>query len=205
MRILQLCSKVPYPAKDGGCLAMLNLAEMMFKIGFQVKILSIETYKHPAPPNDYPVAFKQKFAPESVFINTKANMLFALSNLFFSHASYHLTRFKHKHFEEKLTEIINNFRPEIIVLDSLFTCGYIDIIKANSNAKIIYRAHNIEHLIWEEISLKTNSFLKKTYLSIQSKRLKKEEFQHVSDCDGILAITNKMMIFLSAILPIKNQ
>lgn len=191
MRILQLCSKVPYPAKDGGSLAMLNLAEMMHEHGFQVKILSIETPKHPSPSNGYPSIFKQKFSPESVFIDTHAKIIPALRNLFFSQASYHLERFNHKNFEEKLIATIHNYKPQIVVLDSLFTCGYIDTIRAISQAKIIYRAHNIEHLIWQEISLKTKSFLKKKYLSIQSSRLKKEEMQLITNCDGILAITSK--------------
>jgi glycosyltransferase involved in cell wall biosynthesis len=195
MRILQLCSKIPFPAKDGGCLAMLNTAEMLHKNGFDVKILAMETFKHPKPSLGYPKQFEQNFAPESVFINTKINLFKAFYNLLFTRKSYHLLRFRNKQFEEKLIAVLQNFNPEIIIMDSLFTCGYIDILKLHTKAKIIYRAHNIEFQIWEDKAAKTHSVLKKAYLIIQSKRLKKEELAAIKKFDGILAITSKDTLF----------
>jgi glycosyltransferase involved in cell wall biosynthesis len=195
MRILQLCSKIPYPAKDGGCLAMLNMAEMMYLQGIEVKILAMETHKHLVPENGYPAEFKQKFTPESSFINTKVAPINALNNLLFSKKSYHLDRFTDKGYDQKLLTILYQFCPDVIVLDSLFTCGYIDTIKLHSKAKIVYRAHNIEHLIWKEIAAKTKSLFKKYYLLVQSRRLKNEELKAISNCDGIVAITNKDAAF----------
>jgi glycosyltransferase involved in cell wall biosynthesis len=204
MRVLQLCSKVPYPAKDGGCLAMLNLADMLYKNDFDVKILAIETHKHPAPANGYPAHFVEKYKPKSVFVNTKANLDSALLNLLFSNESYHLARFNNLQFEEKLIATAKIYKPDVVILDSLFTCGYIDVIRLNSKAKIIYRAHNIEYLIWQEIALKTKSFFKNRYLHIQSQRLKKEELQLIAKCDGILAITEKDKDFFAANFASKN-
>lgn len=204
MKVLQLCSKVPYPAKDGGCLAMLNLADMFDSVGFEVKILAMETHKHPAPVNGYPTAFQQKFSPESVFINTKVSFINAFSNLVFTQNSYHLKRFKDDNFKSKLIAILKSFKPDIVLLDSLFSSGYIDEIRSNAKAKIIYRAHNIEHIIWQELAIKTKSFLKKSYLNIQSNRLKKEEMELISACDGILAITPKDALFFKTFFPSKS-
>jgi glycosyltransferase involved in cell wall biosynthesis len=195
MRVLQLCSKIPFPAKDGGCLAMLNLSEMMLRNGFELKILAMETYKHPKPALGYPTNFEKYFSPESVFINTKTNLLKAFINLIFTNQSYHLVRFKNKKYEEKLISVLQNFNPKIVVLDSLFTCGYIETIRLHTKAKIIYRAHNIEFQIWEEKAKKTSSILKKTYLRIQSIRLKKEELSVIKKTDGIMAITAKDLHF----------
>jgi glycosyltransferase involved in cell wall biosynthesis len=191
MRVLQLCSKVPYPAKDGGCMAMLNLADMLHNNGCEVKILAMETHKHPAPINGYPTLFNQKYKPESVFVSTKTSLLSAMLNLLYTNASYHLVRFKNQQFQQKLIATLKSYKPDIVILDSLFTCGYIDEIKANTNAKIIYRAHNVEYVIWKEIALKTKSFFKKKYLQIQSERLKNEELHLISKVDGIAAITAK--------------
>lgn len=197
MKVLQLCSKVPYPAKDGGCLAMLNLADMMHNSGFKVKILAIETHKHPAPVNGYPSDFEKKFEPESVYIETKTSIFKALFNLLFTHESYHLSRFKHPNFTNKLIEILKSHKPDIVVLDSLFTAGYIHEIRAYSKAKIIYRAHNIEFLIWQEIGQNTSSFFRKYYLKLQSSRLQSEEMQLIQSCQAILAITIKDFDFFS--------
>jgi len=176
---------------------MLNIAEMMHSQGLEVKILAMETHKHSAPERGYPSEFKKIFAPESVFVETKVKILNALSNLLFSKESYHLLRFKNKNFEQKLFSILKEYKPDVVVLDSLFTSGYIDVIKINSKAKIIYRAHNIEYIIWQEIAAKTKSFFKKYYLEIQSSRLKNEELIAIAKCDGILAITGKDADFFS--------
>lgn len=191
MRVLQLCSKVPFPAKDGGCLAMLNLAEMLHMYGAEVKILAMETQKHPVPKEGFPLAWKQKFNPETCFVDTRINLTKAIKNLFFSQRSFHIVRFENTAFEIKLKEIIKKFKPDVVIFDSLFTCSYIDVVKANSTAKIVYRAHNIEHFIWKEIANKTASFFKKNYLNIQSQRLKEEEMLMLNKCDAIIAITGK--------------
>jgi glycosyltransferase involved in cell wall biosynthesis len=198
MRVLQICSKIPYPAKDGGCLAMLNLSEMLYNNGIDVKILAIETPKHPAPIDGYPEVFNQRFKPESIFVDTKTRLVKALFNLFLSNDSYHLVRFKNKDFAQKLNQVLISYKPDIVLLDSLFSCGYIEEIKSNSIAKIVYRAHNVEYAIWQEIALKTQSFFKSKYLTIQSERLKKEELLLISKCDGILAITSKDTDFFKA-------
>ena len=47
MKVLQLCHKSPYPPKDGGCLAILNISRGLINAGVELKILTIETKKHP--------------------------------------------------------------------------------------------------------------------------------------------------------------
>ncbi|HRG57892.1 MAG TPA: glycosyltransferase family 4 protein [Bacteroidia bacterium] len=191
MKVLQICSKIPFPAKDGGCLAMLNLAEMLHMNGVEIKILAMETTKHPILQGGFPLSWKQKFNPETYYIDTHINILKAIKNLFFSKRSFHIVRFESAAFEIKLKEILKKYKPDIVIFDSLFTCSYLDTIAQNSSAKKVYRAHNIEHLIWKEIANKTASFFKKYYLNIQSQRLKDEEMLMIKKCDAIIAITRK--------------
>ncbi|RLD33919.1 MAG: glycosyl transferase family 1, partial [Bacteroidetes bacterium] len=47
MNILQLCNKVPYPPKDGGSLATWSLSSGMILHGVNLKIISMQTSKHP--------------------------------------------------------------------------------------------------------------------------------------------------------------
>ncbi|MCL4856927.1 MAG: hypothetical protein KJZ55_06610 [Flavobacteriales bacterium] len=46
MNILQLCSKVPFPPKDGGSIAMDILTQGLIKAGNKVDVLAINTSKH---------------------------------------------------------------------------------------------------------------------------------------------------------------
>jgi hypothetical protein len=54
MKILQLCNKVPYPAKDGGAIAMLNLSQSFTELGHSVTILAMNTQKHATSLDEVP-------------------------------------------------------------------------------------------------------------------------------------------------------
>jgi hypothetical protein len=43
MKILQITNKVPYPVKDGGAIACMNLARGFSLLGHQVTILAMNT------------------------------------------------------------------------------------------------------------------------------------------------------------------
>lgn len=45
MKILQVCSKIPYPSKDGGSIAMNILTEGLIETGNQVTVLAMSTRK----------------------------------------------------------------------------------------------------------------------------------------------------------------
>jgi glycosyltransferase involved in cell wall biosynthesis len=67
---------------------------------------------------------------------------------------------------------------------------YINTIKKYSKAKIVLRAHNIEHKIWERHLDKAKKNILNTYLHIQNKRLKKFEQEVLSKVDAIIPITD---------------
>jgi len=46
MNILQLTNKMPYPAKDGGAIATLNLSKGFVNANNKLTILSMNTAKH---------------------------------------------------------------------------------------------------------------------------------------------------------------
>jgi glycosyltransferase involved in cell wall biosynthesis len=67
---------------------------------------------------------------------------------------------------------------------------YIPVIRKLSKAKIVLRAHNIEYLIWDRYISKTNSWVHKIYLKIQTNRLRKFELKTFKAVDAIVPITN---------------
>jgi len=190
MNILIVCSKSPYPPKEGGSLAMFNIITGLLKKGHKVKVLAVSTPKLKVKENELPIDFFTNTRFESCFINTTPSFTGALFNLF-STKSYHVSRFESNLFAEKLENILEQEPFDIVQLESLFVTPYIEVIRKKSQAKIVLRAHNIEHIIWQRVASTEKNFLKKIYLNIQAKRLKKYELNAADKVDGIATITEK--------------
>lgn len=92
MKILQLCHKPPLPQVDGGCIAMHNITEGLLKTGHDVRVVAIETQKHPVKVSAFPVDYLQKTRFESVFINTTPHLKDAIVASL-KRQSYQISRF----------------------------------------------------------------------------------------------------------------
>lgn len=189
MRILQICNKAPYPANDGSSIAIYNMALGLIENEAELHLLTINTKKHFKDDASVPADFKQKTHYTSVYQNTDTSAFGAFFNLF-SSASYFVSRFYFRDLNTKLTEILQQHTFDIVQLEGLFMANYIDTIKKHSKAKIVLRAHNIEYLIWERHIANEKNSLKKTYLKLQTKRLKAFEETVFKKVDAIVTITD---------------
>lgn len=72
---------------------------------------------------------------------------------------------------------------------------YIETIREYSNARIILRTHNVEHLIWDRIAKKTKFPPKRWYLNHLVRTLKNYEMNALNKVDGIAAITYRDAAF----------
>lgn len=189
MRILQICNKAPYPPNDGSSIAIYNMGTGFIANGIDLHVLTINTKKHFKPDEKVPQDYRSKAHYRSVYENTDVSAFGALMNLF-SSGSYFVSRFFFKNFEDAIIEKLKTETFDIIHLEGLFVATYIPLIRKYSKAKIVLRAHNIEYLIWER-HLKNESLgLKKWYLGLQTKRLKKFELQVLKELDAIVTITD---------------
>lgn len=186
MRLLQICNKTPWPAKDGGCIAMNLISQGLINKGHQVKILAFNLKKNFTA--DFPETYLQKTNIETVPLDTSIKILDAFLNLF-SKKSFHIERFRKSEFENLIIKTLQEQDYDIIQLESLFVTPYIETIRKYTNAPIVLRAHNIEHLIWERMAHSTKNPLKKVYLKLLAQRLKKYELETLKKLDGIAAIT----------------
>lgn len=187
-KILQISNKAPYPANDGSSIAIFNMAKGFIENGISLHLLCINTKKHFKSDNDVPKEFKDSSHYNSVYRNTNTSAPGGVLNLF-TNRSYFVSRFYFSAFEKKLIELLNSNNFDIIQLEGLFMGVYIDIIKKHSKAKIVLRAHNIEHNIWRRHIAHEKTSLKKLYLTIQNKRLKRFELEVISKVDAIVPIT----------------
>jgi glycosyltransferase involved in cell wall biosynthesis len=188
MKILQLCNKIPFPVKDGGTAAMHQLTEYLHRAGHQVKVVAINTHKQHFSEEQLSKEYSETFKPEYVFLDTRIKPHHAFLNLF-SSESYNVKRFDSVLLHEKLTEILQKEKFDCVLLDSLFVTPYIATIRKFSKAKIILRSHNIEHNVWERFTANEKNPVKKRYLGLLAKRLKKYESEAMSRVDGIAAIS----------------
>ncbi len=191
MNILQICNKVPFPPKDGGCIAMNNLTQGLINEGHSVKVLSVNTQKHFIDIEKLPPGYRSKTNIEVVFIDTRVKIAAAFFNLF-TNKSYNIQRFHSIPFEKKLIEILKSQTFDIIQIEGLYVSMYLNIIRKHSKAKIVLRAHNIEYQIWEHATKLAKNPLKKAYLSLLTKRLKKYELSSLQAFDAIACITKKI-------------
>jgi len=188
MNVLFICNKSPYPPKEGGSIAMFNLIQGLLRKKYKVKVLSISTPKLPINSKDICDDFAKETSFETHFIDTSTTIKGAFINIF-SHLPYHISRFIDPCFSEKIKTILVHDKFDIIQLESLYVTPYIDVIRKYSSAKIILRAHNIEHVIWERIGLNEKNIFRKLYIKKQAERLKKYELNIINKVDGICAIT----------------
>lgn len=189
MRVLQICNKAPYPPNDGSSIAIYNMGTGFIANEVELHVLTINTKKHFKKDEDVPQEYRTKSHYQSVFENTDVSAFGALKNLF-SSQSYFVSRFYFKNFENKLIEKLKANTFDVVQLEGLFVAPYIPIIKKYSKAKIVLRAHNIEYLIWERHLKNENSLLKKLYLGLQTRRLKRFELKVLSELDAIVTITD---------------
>lgn len=186
MNVLHLCTKVPFPAKDGGALAIMSFARLLRMEGHTVTILAANTSKH------FQVDVPSETEGISVYavkVPAPVSLPGIIYNLLFSKAPYNVTRFRDNDFAEELIGLISKNNYDIIQLEGSHMGIYLPEIRKFSNAKVVLRAHNIEHLLWENIKNETSSLFKRYYLSILTARLRNFEIELMSDVDAVVAIS----------------
>ncbi|MEI7895462.1 MAG: glycosyltransferase family 4 protein [bacterium] len=188
MKILFLCNKSPWPPREGGPMAMNMLIEGLVEEGHEVKVLAVNSFKYHVSAADIPPDYLQKTGIEFIDVDLRVKPFSALLNLFTGN-SYHVSRFISGNFRDRLVDILSSGDFDVVQLETLFICPYIGTIRKHSGAKIVLRAHNIEHRIWYRIADETVNPFKKRYLAHLAKTLEKYEQRVVPDVDGILAIT----------------
>ena len=190
MKILQVTNKVPYPVKDGGAIACMNLTRGFSLLGHKVTIAAMNTQKHHVTLAEIPESVRELADFRLVSVPARISPFYALVNLIFSNKPYNAVRFISDDFAGLLKNILAGEEFDIIQLEGLYVCPYIPVIRNFSKAKIVYRAHNIEHEIWARNTVMATG-LRKRYLKILTKRIKQFETGFLNQYDLIVPITER--------------
>src|SRR5689334_12814596 len=164
MKILFLCKKFPYPLKDGESIAVSNLCKELHAMGCDITLLCMNTSKHYVNPDTLPPEYNYFSKIHTVDLDNSIKQWKDIASIVYGE-SYHISWFKSSLFRTKLIHILAEEKFNTIQLETLYLAPYIDTIRNHSSARIVMRAHNVEHEIWERITENTPSNFKKWYLA----------------------------------------
>lgn len=204
MDILQICHKPPYPPSDGGTIAMNNITQGLLDLGHTVKVMAIETPKHPLKKDFVPDSYYKNTSLETTFVDTSVKFTAALKS-FLTHQSYQVQRFYSKSFAAKLAEVLKKNHYDIVHLESVFTTPYIPVIRQFSKARIVLRTHNIEHLIWQRMAKNEQNPAKKWAIRAFSNQLKRYECALGNMIDAFAAISTPDYQFFKNVFNVPGE
>ena len=188
MNVLQICNKPPYPPVDGGTMAMNSVTQGLLREGCEVKVLAVETDKHPVDEAKMSADYRESTHFEAEYVDLGIKPLEAGAAMLCGE-SYHVRRYRSEAFARRLHNILEQEEFDVIHMESPFLTPYVPLIRSLSKAKIVLRAHNVENLIWKRVAESTPHGLKRWYLKHLSLTLRAYELEHINDYDGVVCIT----------------
>lgn len=190
MNILQLCNKPPCPSVDGGTMAMDSITQGLLGLGHRVRVLTVETDKHPMQRSRMPEGYAEQTGIESVYVDLGVRVLPAAVAMLCGE-SYHVKRYVSNDFAQKLKEVLQEEDFDVVHIESIFLTPYVPLIRRLTKAAVVLRAHNVEHLIWRRVAEHTPHGMKRGYLKHLSLTLRAYELEHINDFDGVVCITQE--------------
>lgn len=189
MRILQLCPKVPWPPDDGGRVAMRVLGLSLREAGADVRTLSLNPRKHRVEVADLPEEARP-LRLEAVDHDTSVTAAGALRSLL-SGTSYNVERFRSAAFEARLAEVVADWPPDVVLLESLYMVPFLPALRRATEAPVVLRSVNVEHEIWEGLAENARGALLRAYFRRLAARLRAFEVASMNDVDAILSVTEE--------------
>ncbi|HEY2583579.1 MAG TPA: glycosyltransferase family 4 protein [Mucilaginibacter sp.] len=191
MKILFLTHRVPFPQNGGYPIVVCNTVRGLVALGHDVSLVALNPKKH----NHYQHTEDDKDLLSKINyrvynIDTKVSMIDVAINLF-SKTSFNIDKYYNAEFEKLLMRELRNTAYDIIQFEGLMVSLYLQTVRKFSNAKLIYRAHNIENQIWQRLSLQKSDPFKKSYLKMHAKRIKNYELEQLNNFHGIAVFTEQ--------------
>lgn len=203
MKILQVCSKVFWPERDGGAIAMYAFADGLLKGGAEVYSICLNIDKLYVEPASIPSDISNAFHLRTFDVSLEFKLADALI-AFMQFKNYHVSRFYSSEVENYIKELLSTTDFDVIVLETLFTAVYLPVIKNNSKAKIVLRAHNVEADIWQRLSDQTSGALPKLKFGLMSKMLRNYESRIAKEVDAVFCLTDADTTYFKNIIQIQN-
>ena len=188
MKVAFLTNKSPFPPNDGSSMAIDAMIRGLVNEGIQVKILAMNTPKHPKSLYDVPNDLSHAIEIIMVDVDNRPTPFGAIKNLF-SQDSYIISRFQSEAFSAAVEGLLSKENFDWVQVEGLSLAIYLPLIRKHHSGKIVNRAHNVEHLIWERTAMYETNGLKAAYIKLQAKRLKQFELKVLNEFNAVVPIT----------------
>ena len=184
-KMLFITPRISIPANSGGLIVTLNAIKFLAKI-FDLDLIFFVDYnveldliikKLKGYGVKDVICIKQKLKSKNLI-----NILISL----FSNTPLSIYRNKSKNMEDKISKIIKNY--DFIYADHWLTMQF---IPQDTNAQIFLREHNAEYKMWERLLKIEKNIVKKLYLFIETKKIKKYEKNICNKATQVMTITNE--------------
>jgi glycosyltransferase involved in cell wall biosynthesis len=167
-----------------------NTIKGLVSQGHDVSLFALNTSEHRVASHQIINDLIAKINYKSYDIDITMSFFDAFFNLF-SNKTHYVNRFYHDGFARLITEELNNKHYDIVQFEGLYMSSYLDVVRKHTKARLIYRAHNIEHQVWLRMARQKFDPIKKAYLKRVSQKLKLYELEQFNRFDAILAITGQ--------------
>lgn len=190
MKILFLTHRVPFPQNGGYPIVVCNTIRGLVNLGHEVSLVALNAKKSHHEHNEEDKELLAKIKYRAYDIDTNVSVFDVAVNLF-SKTSFNIDRYYDAEFERLLIRELKQTDFDIIQFEGLLVSLYVNAVRKNSKAKLIYRLHNVENQIWERLALQKTDPFKKSYLKMHAKRIKNYELQQLNKFDAIAVFTGQ--------------
>jgi glycosyltransferase involved in cell wall biosynthesis len=189
MRVLLITNRVPFPANSGYPIVIHNTIKGLIDEGASVCLFSLnpdETLTRIAHLDD-PLIEKIQFVPARL-VNRVSTWKVIVS--LFARQSWHISRFYNSEPVARLKQLLCTSEFDVVQIEGLFVLPYLNVVRQNSKAKVVYREHNIEHLISGSSATSEVSAVRRFYLKLMARRMLRFELDNLNRTDAVLTINS---------------
>ncbi len=193
MKLLFLTHRVPFPQNGGYQIVVCNTIRGLVRLGHEVSLIALNARKkHRETQEEEEITdhLQTRIKYKVLEIDTEVSVLDVMVN-WFSKTSFNIDRYYDEDVEHALINEVRENNYDVVQFEGLMMSLYLTAIRRHTDAKLIYRAHNIEHQIWRRMSMQKNDPFKKSYLTMHANRIKNYELAQLNKFDGIAVFTRQ--------------
>ncbi len=203
MKILLLTHRVPFPQNGGYQIVVFNTITGLVRLGHQVSLIALNGKKNYQDNQQEGLLNQIDYSTHDIDLNVSVWDVFI--NLF-SQTSFNIDKYYDDDIEASLIKNVKDGEYDVIQFEGLLMSLYMPAIRKHTKAKLIYRAHNIENLVWQRLSLQKSDPFKKAYLQMHARRIRKYEIKQLNKFDAITVFTpqdKQVMAGYGVTVPVK--